>query len=363
MSFSVKVYGLKVSYFTGKLEAYLRYKEIPYEFVAMTVKQFKRTVKSHTGAMQMPAVELSDGRWMTDTTPMIEWFEQECPEHPIIPTDPLTQFAAYLIEDYADEWLWRPAMYYRWNYPESATLLSEQISSAMGADVPLPKWLKRSATRRRQYNNFVRRDGVSHATREHVEQTYIRLLKRLAPIVSSRGFLLGERPTLADIGLMGPMLRHFSMDPIPASIMREDYPEVMSWVYRVWSARGSRAPGPLNHAITLDLNPLLTEIAETHLPALVANARAFDAGQKQHSFTVQGVDYCDIPTSQYRVWCLQRMQQHLMETQDANALRQRLKGLGIIETLESIDVIQSGYNEHGSIPFSGALPVFESVKG
>jgi len=153
------------------------------------------------------------------------------------------------------------------------------------------------------------------------------------------------------------------MDPIPASIMREDYPEVMSWVYRVWSARGSRAPGPLNHAITLDLNPLLTEIAETHLPALVANARAFDAGQKQHSFTVQGVDYCDIPTSQYRVWCLQRMQQHLMETQDANALRQRLKGLGIIEILESIGPIQSGYNEHGSIPFSGALPVFESVKG
>ncbi len=25
----LKVYGLKVSYFTGKLEAYLRYKEIP----------------------------------------------------------------------------------------------------------------------------------------------------------------------------------------------------------------------------------------------------------------------------------------------------------------------------------------------
>ena len=34
------VYGLKVSYFTGKLEAYLRYKEIPYEFHALTGKEF-----------------------------------------------------------------------------------------------------------------------------------------------------------------------------------------------------------------------------------------------------------------------------------------------------------------------------------
>ena len=363
MLFSVKVYGLKVSYFTGKLEAYLRYKEIPYEFVAMTAKQFKRTIKAHTGAMQMPAIQLSDGRWMTDTTPIIEWFEQEYPDYPIIPSDPLTQFAAYLIEDYADEWLWRPAMHYRWSYPESAALLAEQISSVMGVDLILPQWLKRYAIHRRQYTNFVKRDGVSKATREHVEQSYLHLLERLAPIVSSRGFLFGERPTLADIGLMGPMLRHFSMDPAPAAIMREQYPEVMSWVYRVWSARGSRVAGPLNHAITLDLNPLLKEIAETHLPASVANAQAFVAGQSHHSFTVQGVDYHAIQTSRYRAWCLQRLQERLAESRDPNALRQRLKGLGIIEALESIEPVQSGYDEHGSIPFSGSLPVFQSVRG
>lgn len=363
MSFSLKVYGLKVSYFTGKLEAYLRYKEIPYEFVAMTAKQFKRTIKAHTGAMQMPAIQLSDGRWMTDTTPIIEWFEQEYPDYPIIPSDPLTQFAAYLIEDYADEWLWRPAMHYRWSYPESAALLAEQISSVMGVDLMLPRWLKRYAIHRRQYTNFVKRDGVSKATREHVEQSYLHLLERLAPIVSSRAFLFGERPTLADIGLMGPMLRHFSMDPAPAAIMREQCPEVMSWVYRVWSARGSRVAGPLNHAITLDLNPLLKEIAETHLPALVANAQAFVAGQSHHSFTVQGVDYHAIQTSRYRAWCLQRLQERLAESRDPNALRQRLKGLGIIEALESIEPVQTGYNEHGSIPFSGSLPVFQSVRG
>ena len=31
----------------------------------------------------------------------------------IYPADPMLRFAALLIEDYADEWLWRPAMHYR----------------------------------------------------------------------------------------------------------------------------------------------------------------------------------------------------------------------------------------------------------
>ena len=55
----------------------------------------------------MPLVELLDGRFMTDTTPMIAWFEAQHPEPPVIPRDPLLAFASRLLEDYAEEWLWR----------------------------------------------------------------------------------------------------------------------------------------------------------------------------------------------------------------------------------------------------------------
>ena len=127
----LKVYGLKVSYFTGKLEAYLRYKEIPYDFHAMTAREFMRTIPEKTGAMQMPAAELPDGRWMTDSSPMIDWFETQYPDSPILPDDPAQAFVCRLIEDYADEWLWRPAMHYRWSYPLSSKLLARQISDAM----------------------------------------------------------------------------------------------------------------------------------------------------------------------------------------------------------------------------------------
>jgi hypothetical protein len=59
---ALTVYGSKVSYYTGKLEAYLRYKEIPYRFQAMTAEHFNHIVPDKTGAQQMPAVELAAAR-------------------------------------------------------------------------------------------------------------------------------------------------------------------------------------------------------------------------------------------------------------------------------------------------------------
>ena len=72
------------------------------------------------GVQQMPAVVLKDGRWMTDTTKMIQWFESKYPDYPIIPDNSTQAFLCFLIEDWADEWWWRPAMHYRWFYEEGA---------------------------------------------------------------------------------------------------------------------------------------------------------------------------------------------------------------------------------------------------
>ncbi|MEK9823059.1 MAG: glutathione S-transferase N-terminal domain-containing protein, partial [Gammaproteobacteria bacterium] len=102
------VYGASVSYYTGKLEAYLRYKGISYER-ASPYPQAER-IKREAGCIQHPVVERQDGRWMSDTTPIILQLEQEHPNLPVLPQDPVVRFIALLIEDYADEWLWRAAM-------------------------------------------------------------------------------------------------------------------------------------------------------------------------------------------------------------------------------------------------------------
>lgn len=357
------VYGLKVSYFTGKLEAYLRYKEIPYAFHALTGKEFTELLPEKTGALQMPAVQLDDGRWMTDTTPMIDWFETQYPSPSILPDDPVQAFICKLIEDYADEWQWRPAMHYRLSYRESSKLLARQISEAMGRDLNIPNWIVRHRVENRQRKFFVEKDGVSKQTWDHVEQAYHRLLGFLREVLKHRPFVFGDRPTLADIGLMGPLFRHYAMDPKPGIIMREEWSEVMAWVYRVWNARASQINGALVSGIPDDIADFLKEIAETHLEALCANAEAHADGQKLHDPIIQGVQYRDVPVSQYRVWCLERLQ--VQRTSVSENARDTLDALlqehGALEPLVRMKDLKSGYQKDQNAPFGPSLAVFEHL--
>ncbi len=139
----VTVYGSSISYFTGKLENYLRIKGIPYRFQAMTgetaLAAGQRKRPAHP---QMPALQLADGRWMTDSTPVIQWFESEYPAPAVIPVDPLQRFFSLLLEDYADEWLWRPAMHYRWYYDEGARFASCHLAAELAADLPAARRAK-----------------------------------------------------------------------------------------------------------------------------------------------------------------------------------------------------------------------------
>ncbi len=361
----IKVYGIKVSYFTGKLEGYLRYKEIPFEYCPATADYFGKVLPDKTGAIQVPAVELDDGRWMTDTSPIIDWFEREYTDYPILPGEPVQDYVCRLIEDYADEWMWRPAMHYRWSYPASAKLLRRQIVDEMNPKLPIPKEVFRQRTEFRQLTNFVRNDGVNSDTWDHVEQGYLRLLEVLKTILEDRPFVFGERPTLADIGLFGPMFRHFAMDPVPAVIMRETAPSVMEWVYRLWNARGSKlGDGRLLDGIPDDLLPLLKEIGETHLENLCANAVAWEHKLPTFGPLIQGVQYRNVPTSRYRVWCLEQLQERFVavEGEAKEELTALLKSQKCLEPLTRIETPNSGYDPNHEVPFGRSIKVYENLK-
>jgi glutathione S-transferase len=351
----VIVYGSEHSYFTGKLEAYLRYKEIPYERRPLGVWMYSWKLPRLLGGAQLPTVQLADGRWMTDTTPMIAWLEEQRPEPAVIPAGGPLRFAALLVEDFGDEWLWRPAMHFRWSNAPDRALLSRQLASEV-VRLPLPLALRRRWFARRQRRLFVAGDGVDVRTRAHVEASYTRVLDILEPALGSRPFLLGQRPTIADIGLHGSMFRHFSLDPTPARIMRDRAPAVYEWVARVWAARGGRiGSAPLAAAFPADLEPLLREAGETHLPMLAANAAALAAGRRSHDFTVQGVTYRDVPTSRYRVWTLDRLRRGLLDLggDERAATKALLDRTGCLEPLLAAEPPPSGHDPAGRAPFSG----------
>ena len=351
----IKLYGLRISYYTGKMEGYLRYKETPYEFVTLS-RKLMRHLKAETGAAQMPAIELPDGRLMTDTTPMIDWFEQQYPETPVIPTDPILRFLSFLIEDYAEEWLWRPAMHYRWSYKADRLHLARKIVDELMADEPGPAFLKRAFIRRRQHVEYVRRDGVSAQTWDHVESIYLNTLDRLEAIFADRPFLLGQSPTLGDFGFFASMFRHFSQDPTASDIMRLRAPNVFSWQARLWNARAnSIGTGALVPEIPVDVHSMLDDIGSGYLPYLNANARAWQQNLARFDPVIQGVQYRGVQVSQYRVWCLEQLQRRAREVPQASQakLEETLTARGCWAPLFELAEPGSRYDEGEQAPFKG----------
>jgi glutathione S-transferase len=350
----VVVYGSEHSYFTGKLEAYLRFKEIPYERRPLGVWMYLWKLPRLLGGAQLPTVRLADGRWMTDTTPMIAWLEERYPHPAVIPPAGPLRFAALLIEDFGDEWLWRPAMHFRWSYAADRELRSRQLAAEV-IRLPLPLALRRRWFARRQHRLFVAGDGVERRTRSHVEASYTRVLDILEPPLARRPFLLGERPTIADVGLHASMFRHFSLDPTPARIMRDRAPAVYEWTARVWAARASRIGAALlAGSFPADLEPLLAEAAATHLPMLAANAAAFAAGHTTHDLTVQGVTYRGVPTSRYRVWTLDRLRRAFLalDGEERETTEELLTRTHCLEPLLAAAPPPSGHDPEGQAPFS-----------
>ncbi|MFK7733637.1 MAG: glutathione S-transferase family protein [Pseudomonadales bacterium] len=343
------LYGAEFSYFTGKLEGVLRYAEIPHQRLPGSPVG-KET--NNIGVRQVPSLELADGRWLTDTTPIIAWLDQQLPELELIPNDPVLAFFSRLLEDYADEWLWRPAMHFRWSFEESAKHLSRVLVDENTRDVPAPAILKRYMLRNRQRAVYVQGDGVSPDNREHVEKIYYDSLAQLGAIFAQRPYLLGNRPSLADFGFFGPMFRHFAQDPTSARIMRETAPAVNEWNARLWNARASKHNGELLDHVPDDWGPILKSIGSAYLPYLNANALAWTAEQSHFDVDVEGAPYRNIRTSRYRVWCLEELRRYYLELSDAQQQEARriLETNGCWAPLWSAETRSSGLNPD---PFSG----------
>ena len=349
------LYVFHISYFSGKMQAYLRYKEIPHETVEPKWGgELLNLIYPNTGLMKVPVLRTPQGEWLADSTPMIDWLEQKHADGAVIPEDPVQGFFSRLLEDYADEWLWRPALHYRWSYAADAHALSRRFAETFLSEQPMPKFLTAAMLRERQSRIYVRGDGVTPETRPHVESVYLNTLDRLQAIFQQQPFLLGGRPSLADFGFFASMFRHFSLDPTPSLIMQSRAPAVFEWVARLWNSRHSTVHGAWVEDGTLPAGwtPLLRDVGEAYLPYLHANAIAWREGRKTFDFEVQGTRYRKLPVVQYRVWCRERLQEHLhrLPASAAPEVERLLRLSGAWEPLLRDGVLASGLHTHDQPP-------------
>ena len=353
-----KLYKMDISYFSGKLEAYLRYKGIPYQPIECleSLETFQRVGKK-TGFQKAPAIEMEDGNWLMDTTPMIQWLEKKHPSPAVFPEDPALRFVALLIEDYGDEWLWRPAMWWRWVPKASRVSLGRRITQVYSKQLAIPLGFYFG---QRQLREWLWNDGVDKANSGHVRDMYFRELEFLEALLAEQPYILGSHPSIADFGYFGSFFRHFGNDPISAEVMRRRGPNTYEWLARLWNAKPETlAASKINwHWPTSDYwQPLLERISTDYLPYLHQNALAFQQNKKRFDFKGKNHTFRKTVTTEYRVWCRQELQREfsLLNPDDQQKVDELFIPYGGLSMLHRDGVIDSGMDTRLKLPINPLL--------
>lgn len=360
MSQPLRVYAMDISYFSGKFEAYLRYKGIEYQRIEAHHAILYGEVYRNTGTMKVPAVALPDGRWLKDTTPMIRYLERQYPAVPVIPADPVQAFLASLLEDYADEWLWRPAMWWRWMPRGSARLLGDRIAREVLGSFPGPRWLKARYFAWRQRQTWLWSDGMTRRNQAQIRDMYPQQLDALQAILSRQPYLLGDTPSIADFGYFASMFRHFGNDPDSAVLMRQQAPAVYEWLARLWNARADEQSQPqwqLPQGEGYDF--IWKDLCQHYLPYLRDNAQAFAQGRARFDFAAGELHWPGCRVSDYRVWCRQELQREFaaLSAEERQAVERFLESAGGLAALHELGEIDSGLDEEFVLPLRPPAPV------
>jgi glutathione S-transferase len=267
------LYGWHLSYFTGKVLCYLRYKRIPFDFRQVGMLTLLGRIRRRVGAVVMPVIVTPEGKWVNDSSVIIDLLEARHPADSVVPATPVQRFAAYLIEAWGDEW-WVPiAMHTRWTYPENYTLFERDAGDAL-----LPGWpavVRRRAAARvaGTLRGMLRSVGVRPEQFAAMDAWTSHMLDLLDAHFAVQPYLLGQRPTIGDFGLVGTFYGHLARDPWPARELVAPRPHLRAWVERMANppAEANRQAALLPaDAIAPTLDPILRVIVGEFLPYLEA---------------------------------------------------------------------------------------------
>ncbi len=241
-----------------------------------------------------------------DSTPLIRRFENEIEGRATIPDNAVLGFINYLIEDYADEWLTKAMFHYRWYY---------EADIEMAAAI-LPRWrgIQKTEAQLQKMSDYIAERQISRLyvvgsndiTAPVIEESYKRFLQIMDEIILRQQFVLGARPSSADFGIYAQLTQLAKFDPTPAAICMKQAPRVHAWTDLVDDLSGH--PADTSHWMSVDavketLGALLSEIGRVYAPALIANAKALQSGEKQMETTIDGKSWVQ-PTFPYQAKCL-----------------------------------------------------------
>ncbi len=256
-----RLFSWELSYFSGKVRAYLRYKDRMgdlggFEDILATPELVFGLLTPATGSGAVPQLQTGDGAWVQDSSDIIDFIEARHDAVRVTPDAadaPRQALASYLLELLADEWLVVPGFWERWHYtlpdvePNHRTYNAMQWGSVFGAGAPGKEriaagegvfedlfGLSEARTNPRGVYAGLVHLGCTEATEQAWWASMERVLGLLDTHFGAHDYVLGGLPSLGDFGLFGPLYAHLYRDAASGFALRTRHPIVSEWVERTY---------------------------------------------------------------------------------------------------------------------------------
>lgn len=230
----VKLYGYATSPFVVKVGVFLKYKQIPFDFVPVNPVAPKKQLGKFPGQRQVPVLTIDD-EWRADSTPLGIWLDEVFPERPILGEDPSDTDRILAMDQWVNDQLLMGAFRHaaQWDNRWDAIRNGWTLSTILHYSTPLPFFLRKAWPFIIQRVGFVRRFGDSvdqgETLREMRERQRDEFLAHLGngPYLGNR-----QRVSLADLSAYSSLMTPHLIGMRPRSTFL-DNPVIVDWCRRV----------------------------------------------------------------------------------------------------------------------------------
>ena len=292
------LYGAEPSPYSVKMRAVLRYKRLPHVW---TSARGRPDLFQHVKAPVIPVMQVPDGSWRNDSTPMIRELEAAHPERGLVPEDEADAFLCWLLEDMADEWGTKIMFHERWVHEADRDINARNIVGQAGLSAP-EEALRQAADAFR--DRQVGRMALVGCTPENapvIEASAEQVFDAIEQAALDGPWLFGSRPSAADFAWYG-QLWQLLRDPTPRSRMQRRRPRLFTWLETADDASGVEGEWRTGD-LGLGAASLVRLAADIYLPFLAANARALATNEDRLELTLLGRAYAQAPFK-YQARCL-----------------------------------------------------------